>query len=106
LFDLGARFSYLAIEEAEHERSFGSAWDFWPMDPAVDRFPVRLHKVTICLAGQEFPMTVGNREDVVRLPDVEIIGSNLLKYFDINIALRRDLIEFQPVPGCVMPART
>ena len=93
ILDLGARFSYLAISDAE--TNFGSAWDFWPVNSGPERFPVRLYDVNLTIAGQKHSFTAGNREDVPGLPDVEIIGSEILKYFDINIALRRNLVELR-----------
>jgi hypothetical protein len=64
LLDLGARFSYLAIPDADQGRGFGSAWDFWPANPAIDRFPVRLHNVTLRISDRDCPMTAGDRADV------------------------------------------
>ena len=104
ILDLGARFSYLSISDADN--TFGSAWDFWPIKPDSERFTVQLYIEDLMIAEHRCSFTAADRNVLSELQDVELIGSEILKHFDINIALRRDLIEFQPVPGCVMPART
>jgi hypothetical protein len=96
VLDLGARLSYLSIPRTERDKTFGSAWDFWPANPEVERFPVRLYIADVTIANRICPFTIGSRDDVPGLAAIEIVGSEILKFFDMNIALRRNLIELHP----------